>query len=223
MNWQCPSLSLSHGLTRSLYRKFMSRPSTFTQSPALQFYLFSLFCVASTEILWIKPISGQENLRSKELHPIWNAISLLKTATHFWPCWQSYSQFHQPTCCWNLSGRVIANKLWIFKSLDRVDVLLSSWDATFWGGMKICIYVNAEVLQSLSYLIVVYTTFCSGFWKRFLWFFMVLQCGARISNSLEHIASARQRITRTRVTMQWNAKGLWQRVSQWNATRVTFS
>ena len=69
MNWQCPSLSLSHGLTRSLYRKFMSRPSTFTQSPALQFYLFSLFCVASTEILWIKPISGQENLRSKELHP----------------------------------------------------------------------------------------------------------------------------------------------------------
>ena len=102
INWQCPSLSLSHELTRSLYRKFMSRPSTFTQSPALQFYLFSLFCVASTEILWIKPISGQENLRSKELHP----KSEMQLA--FWKQQRISDR----------AGRVIANQLWIFKSLE---------------------------------------------------------------------------------------------------------
>ena len=128
INWKYPSLS--HELTMSFTFTFTWIDKVLVQKVHVQaFHFHSIPCFAILSLFTFLCRFNGDFMNKTNIWPrksafkgvapkIWNAISLLKTATHFWPCWQSYSQFHQTTCCWNLSGRVIANKLWIFKSLE---------------------------------------------------------------------------------------------------------
>ena len=100
INWKYPSLS--HELTMSFTFTFTWIDKVLEQKVHVQaFHFHSIPCFAILSLFTFLCRFNGDFMNKTNIWPrksafkgvapkIWNAISLLKTATHFWPCWQSY-------------------------------------------------------------------------------------------------------------------------------------